>query len=122
METNSPTDVPDPEIGEMRKLNGLSWEPWVIVTRVEEDDDGNRLARFAVTDTLDGDDLNTVPDATFVLLEESIGNRIERREAAEAIDARDDIDKRWCPVERLDVLGEPGIQGCRQPDTTLSES
>ena len=101
-----------PERGEIRALNGLSWEPWVLVTRVEPDDDGNMLARFAVLDQMDDDALEPVPDSRVADLEASVGDRGWRELIAEQVDENDDIDKRWCPVTRLDVLGAPGIQGC----------
>jgi len=106
-----------PEPGEVRALNGLSWEPWVLVTRVEPDDDGNMLARFAVLDKMDDDVLDPVPDSRVADLESSVGDREWRELIAEAMDENEEIDKRWCPVERLDVLGTPGIQGCDDEDT-----
>ncbi|GGL73525.1 hypothetical protein [Halocalculus aciditolerans] len=101
-----------PEPGEIRALNGLSWEPWVLVTRVEPDGDGNMLARFGVLDQMDDDVLEPVPDNRVADLEASVGDRDWRELIAEAVDENEEIDKRWCPVGRLDVLGTPGIQGC----------
>jgi hypothetical protein len=108
---------PLPEPGEIRELNGLSWEPWVLVTRVEPDDDGNMLARFAVLDQMDDDVLDPVPDSRVADLEASVGDREWRQIIAEQVDENDEIDKRWCPVARLDVLGAPGIQGCDGEET-----
>lgn len=106
-----------PECGEIRALNGLSWEPWVLVTRVEPDEDGNMLARFAVLDKMDDDVLEPVPDSRVADLEASVGDREWREIIAEQVDENDEIDKRWCPVDRLDVLGTPGIQGCDGGET-----
>jgi len=102
---------PLPEPGEIRALNGLSWEPWVLVTRVEPNADGDMLARFAVLDQMDDDALEPIPDSRVADLEGSVGDREWRQIIAERIDENDTIDKRWCPVDRLDVLGTPGIQG-----------
>lgn len=102
--------LPDP--GEVRALNGLSWEPWVLVTRVEPDKDGNMVARFAVIDEMDDDVLSPIPDSRFADIKASIGDREWREIIAEQVDENDEIDKRWCPPHRLDVLGKPGIQGC----------
>lgn len=107
-----PEDVPLPVRGEIRELNGLSWDPWVLVTRVEPDEDGNMVSRFAVLDNMDDDVLTPVPDGLVDGLEQSVGDRAERLELAKVIDEDPDIDKRWCPVYRLDVLGAAGIQGC----------
>jgi len=108
---------PLPEPGEIRALNGLSWEPWVLVTRVEPDDDGNMLTRFAVLDQMDDDVLEPVPDSRVADLEASVGDQVWRQIIAERVDDNDEIDKRWCPVDRLDVLGTPGIQGCDDEET-----
>lgn len=105
-------DMPDPVVGEIRALNGLSWTPWVIVTRVEPDSDGNMCARFAVLDNMDDDVLTPVPDGLVAGTEQTIGDRAGRQDLARVIDDDPDIDKRWCPVHRLDVLGGAGIQGC----------
>jgi hypothetical protein len=111
--------APDhPVPGEVRALNGLSWEPWVLVTRVERDDEENMLARFAVIDNMDDDALAPIPDDRVADLEASVGDREWRETIAERIDENDGIDKRWCPVDRLDVLGAPGIQGCDWDDRT----
>ncbi|ELY91458.1 hypothetical protein [Natrialba taiwanensis] len=104
-----------PDRGEIRALNGLSWEPWVLVTRVEPDD-GNMLARFAVLDNMDDDALNPVPDSRVADLDASVGDLEWRQMIAAEIDENDEIDKRWCPVERLDVLGMPGVQGVSYDD------
>ncbi|MFW5900731.1 MAG: hypothetical protein ACOCTH_03035 [Halodesulfurarchaeum sp.] len=109
-------ESPLPEVGEIRALNGLSWEPWVVVTRVEPDSEGNTVVRFAVLDEMDDDVLTPVPDGLVGLLEQTVGNRLGRQELAEVIDEDPDIDKRWCPPDRLDVIGEPGIQGCEFHD------
>jgi len=102
----------EPEVGEIRELTGISWDPWVLVTRVEDDSDGNRLARWALIDNPDDDALAPIPDSTVQQLEWFVGDRQFRRTIARRVDSNDDIDKRWCPVDRLAVLGEPGIQGC----------
>lgn len=107
---------PRPVVGEIRALNGLSWTPWVLITRVQRADDGHLLARFAVLDDMDDDVLTPVPDRFTVGIEATIGDRHGRRELAKVIDEDDAIDKRWCPVGRLDVLGTPGIQGCPPTD------
>lgn len=104
-------DEPLPKVGEIRRLTEISWDPWVLVTRVEADDDGNMVARFAVLDEMDDDALTPVPDGLVDGLELSVGDEIERREIADVVDADPDIDKRWCPVGRLAVLGGAGIQG-----------
>lgn len=106
------TDQELPVPGEIRALNGLSWDPWVLITRVEPDKDGNMLARFAVLDQMDDDVLEPVPDSRVADLEASVGDREWREIIAEMVDENDEIDKRWCPIGRLDVLGKPGIQGC----------
>jgi len=105
-------ETPRPEVGEIRALNGLSWTPWVIVTRQEPDDVGHEIARFAVLDEMTDDVLTPVPDSLVVEIEETVGDRHGRRELAELIDRDPEIDKRWCPTRRLDPLGKPGIQGC----------
>lgn len=105
-------ETPLPEVGEIRALNGLSWTPWVLVTRVEPDSDGNMAVRFAVIDEMDDDVLTPVPDGLVLGLEQSVGDRAERQELARVVDEDPDIDKRWCPPDRLDVLGAPGIQAC----------
>jgi len=105
-------DTPEPEVGEIRELTGFSWDPWVLVTRVEHDSDGNRLARWALWDNPDDDALTPVPDSWTKNLEWSVGDREWRRSIARRIDEDDDIDKRWCPVDRLEPIGPPGIQGC----------
>lgn len=105
-------ETPKPEVGEVRALNGLSWTPWVIITRSEPDSAGHDVARFAVLDEMTDDALTPVPDRLVVEIEETVGDSVGRRELAELIDRDPDIDKRWCPVRRLDPLGEPGIQGC----------
>lgn len=115
----APLTDPEPEVGEVRRLTNISWDPWVLVTRVESDSDGNRVARFAVLDKMDDDVLTSVPDGWFAELETSVGDRPRRRELAEAVDGNDDIDKRWCPVDRLAILGDAGIQGC---DSVSSEA
>jgi len=121
MSAESETD-PEPEVGETRELTGYSWDPWVIVTRVEDDSDGNRVARFAIIDNMDDDALAPIPDSTVQKFEWSVGDRHWRRIIAHRIDKNDDIDKRWCPVDRLAVLGEPGIQGCDSPNREVTPS
>lgn len=111
-------DAERPTPGEVRALNGLSWEPWVLVTRVEPNDEGNILARFAVIDNMDDDALAPIPDDRVADLEASVGDREWRETIAEQVDENDAIDKRWCPIHRLDVLGAPGIQGCDAPGRT----
>ena len=101
-----------PETGEIRALNGLSWEPWVLVTRVELNEDGDMVARFAVLDNMDDDALAPIPDSRVADLEASVGDREWREIIAKQVNENAEIDKRWCPVDRLDVLGTPGIQGC----------
>jgi len=103
---------PEPEPGEIRELTGISWGPWVLVTRVKDDSDGNRVARFAIIDEMDDDALAPVPDSYTEQFERSVGDRDWRQSIAQDIDDNDDIDKRWIPVKRLAVLGKPGIQGC----------
>jgi hypothetical protein len=103
---------PEPEPGEIRELTGISWDPCVLVTCVEDDSDGNRLDRFAIIDQMDDGALTPVPDSYTETFERSVGDRDWRRSIAQGIDDNDEIDKRWCPVERLAVLGAPGIQGC----------
>jgi len=105
-------ESPLPEVGEIRALNGLSWTPWVVVTRVVPDSEDNTVVRFAVLDEMDDDVLTPVPDGLVEGLFKTVGNRLGRQEVAEVIDEDPDIDKRWCPPYRLDVIGEPGIQGC----------
>lgn len=112
MSSDTEQSVPSLEVGEIRALNGLSWTPWVLVTRVETDSDGNWLARFAVLDQMDDDALTPVPDGLTSEIEASVGDRERRQRLAKDVDGNGEIDKRWCPVNRLDVLGEPGIQGC----------
>lgn len=102
---------PLPKVGEIRRLTEISWDPWVMVTRVEPDADGNMVARFAVMDEMDDDVLTPIPDGLVLGLEQSVGDEQERRELAEIIDRDPEIDKRWCPPDRLAVLGGAGIQG-----------
>lgn len=104
-------DTPLPKVGEVRRLTGISWDPWVLVTRVEPDDDGNMVARFAILDEMDDDALTPVPPGLVNGVLDSVGDEIERREIAKVVDTDPDIDKRWCPVNRLAVLGGAGIQG-----------
>jgi len=117
-EHGSVTDAERPSPGEVRALNGLSWEPWVLVTRVVPDDEENILARFAVIDNMDDNALAPIPDDRVADLEASVGDREWRQTIAEQVDENDSIDKRWCPVDRLDVLGAPGIQGCNWDERT----
>lgn len=104
-------ESPLPVAGEIRALNGLSWTPWVLVTRIEPDSEGNMVARFAVLDEMDDDVLTPIPDGLVMGLEDTVGDREGRRRIAEIVDDDPDIDKRWCPPDRLDVLGSAGIQG-----------
>jgi len=103
-------DRPLPVVGEGRVLNGLSWTPWVLVTRVEPDSDGNMVVRFAVLDEMDDDVLTPIPDGLVMGIEDSIGDREGRRKIARIVDDDPEIDKRWCPPDRLDVLVGAGIQ------------
>lgn len=103
---------PAPEVGEVRELTELSWDPWLLVFAVDEDE---QEAKAALLDQPDDDALQPVPDATIGLLEYTVGDRPSRREIAKGVDVDDEIDAITVPFDRLDVVGQPGIQGCDAP-------
>lgn len=95
------------EVGEIAELNGLSWEPWVLITNVDDE-----KATFAVIDEMDDDAIAPIPDSPYTKrLEETIGSRAPRVGVAFDVATDENIDKLTAPLHRFDHLNEPHIQG-----------
>jgi len=106
------TTNPDPVIGEVRELSEITWDPWVIVLALFDNDGPDEpYAEFAVLDHLDDGVFQTVSDEMVALIEDSVGDRDERERIAAAIRADDNIDTFTAPVHRLRPLGRAGVQG-----------
>jgi len=103
-----------PAVGEIVALTGFETEPWVLTLALE---DGR--AKVALVETVPDCSYTAISDATFRLLQDSVGDRERRRRVATNVDENTAVSKLWVPCNRLDRLGSPGIQGCdRPPDAT----
>lgn len=97
-----------PEVGEVCALTGFSWTPWVLIIGRSRHEG---RATFAIIDEMDDDVYDPIPDSTWVLIEDTVGDRVGRKDVAAGVAARDGISKLTAPFHRFEPLGKPGIQG-----------
>lgn len=105
-DTDSDDEAYKPEKGEIVRLTGISWDPWLLIVEVADE-----RAAFAIVDNMNDDVYTPLPDSKVRHIEHTVGDRSERCLLADDVLADDDIDILTAPFTRFEPLNEPHIQG-----------